>query len=200
MVINSYNLICALTLFIALLSLAKHSIRKHLFSPLTSVSRIHKIVSSATKPLLRSSSFDSSLDIPGPPLARWTNLWLLWHARMGKRYLAVDEAHEVSRSFNSSTFITTTPPENDSFFINLFVIKAPFLLIRDHNLIRSFFHVPFIYHALHDLRNSNLDLKFTISFLSHLRNTVPLYTFPPTTFQYPIRPTSLTFSLKGHMH
>jgi benzoate 4-monooxygenase len=33
-------------------------------------------------------------DIPAPFPAAWTNLWLLWQARQGKRYLAVDEAHK----------------------------------------------------------------------------------------------------------
>ncbi|KAL8993601.1 MAG: hypothetical protein Q9169_006226 [Polycauliona sp. 2 TL-2023] len=32
--------------------------------------------------------------IPGPPLARFSNLWLLYHARRGQRYLAVDAAHK----------------------------------------------------------------------------------------------------------
>ncbi|KAL8657032.1 MAG: hypothetical protein Q9226_002324 [Calogaya cf. arnoldii] len=32
--------------------------------------------------------------VPGPPLARFTNLWLLYHARRGRRYLAVDAAHK----------------------------------------------------------------------------------------------------------
>jgi hypothetical protein len=34
-------------------------------------------------------------DIPGPFMARWTSLWLAYQARMGRRYLAVDEAHMV---------------------------------------------------------------------------------------------------------
>jgi benzoate 4-monooxygenase len=33
------------------------------------------------------------LSIPGPPLARFTNLWLLYHARRAQRSQAVDEAH-----------------------------------------------------------------------------------------------------------
>jgi benzoate 4-monooxygenase len=33
-------------------------------------------------------------DIPGPFLAKFTNLWLLLQARQGKRYLAVDQAHK----------------------------------------------------------------------------------------------------------
>lgn len=32
--------------------------------------------------------------IPGPPLARISNLWLLMTARKGKRYELVDEAHK----------------------------------------------------------------------------------------------------------
>lgn len=32
--------------------------------------------------------------IPGPGPAAFTNLWLLLQARQGKRYLAVDKAHE----------------------------------------------------------------------------------------------------------
>lgn len=33
-------------------------------------------------------------DIPGPPLAAFSNLWLLYQCRLGRRYLAVDEAHK----------------------------------------------------------------------------------------------------------
>ena len=33
-------------------------------------------------------------DIPGPFPAAWTNLWLLWHARHARRFLAVDAAHK----------------------------------------------------------------------------------------------------------
>ncbi|KAJ7612112.1 benzoate para-hydroxylase [Roridomyces roridus] len=32
--------------------------------------------------------------VPGPVLARWTPLWLGYHARMGRRYLVVDSAHK----------------------------------------------------------------------------------------------------------
>jgi benzoate 4-monooxygenase len=32
--------------------------------------------------------------IPGPTLAAFSNLWLLYQCRQGKRYLAVDEAHK----------------------------------------------------------------------------------------------------------
>ncbi|TDL27080.1 benzoate para-hydroxylase [Rickenella mellea] len=32
--------------------------------------------------------------IPGPPLARWTGLWLAYQVRMGRRYVAVDQAHK----------------------------------------------------------------------------------------------------------
>ena len=32
--------------------------------------------------------------IPGPPLAAFSNLWLLYQCRRGKRYKAVDEAHQ----------------------------------------------------------------------------------------------------------
>lgn len=32
--------------------------------------------------------------VPGPPLARFSNLWLLYHTRRGRRYLAVDAAHK----------------------------------------------------------------------------------------------------------
>ena len=31
--------------------------------------------------------------IPGPPLAVFSNLWLLYQSRRGRRYLAVDQAH-----------------------------------------------------------------------------------------------------------
>jgi hypothetical protein len=40
--------------------------------------------------------------IPGPPMARLTCLWLAFHARIGKRYQAVHEAHEVSTSYFSN--------------------------------------------------------------------------------------------------
>ncbi|KAI1007431.1 Benzoate 4-monooxygenase [Podosphaera aphanis] len=33
-------------------------------------------------------------DIPGPIFARFSNLWLLWQARRGKRYLVIDAAHK----------------------------------------------------------------------------------------------------------
>ena len=33
-------------------------------------------------------------DIPGPRLAAFSNLWLLYHCRRGRRYLAVHEAHK----------------------------------------------------------------------------------------------------------
>ncbi|KAL8946003.1 MAG: hypothetical protein Q9222_007538 [Ikaeria aurantiellina] len=42
-------------------------------------------------PYLRNWSLHS---IPGPFLARFSNLWLLYQARGGRRYLAVDEAHK----------------------------------------------------------------------------------------------------------
>jgi benzoate 4-monooxygenase len=32
--------------------------------------------------------------IPGPPAAAFTNLWLMYQCRRGRRYLAVDAAHE----------------------------------------------------------------------------------------------------------
>lgn len=32
--------------------------------------------------------------IPGPTAAAFSNLWLLWQARKGERYLAVDRAHK----------------------------------------------------------------------------------------------------------
>ena len=33
-------------------------------------------------------------DVPGPLLARFSNLWLLYQCRRGRRYKAVDEAHK----------------------------------------------------------------------------------------------------------
>ncbi|KAL8673522.1 MAG: hypothetical protein Q9168_002049 [Polycauliona sp. 1 TL-2023] len=42
-------------------------------------------------PYLRNRSL---WDIPGPPLARFSNLWLMYHARRGRRYLAIDAAHK----------------------------------------------------------------------------------------------------------
>jgi benzoate 4-monooxygenase len=31
--------------------------------------------------------------VPGPFVASFTNLWLMYHSRRGQRYLAVDEVH-----------------------------------------------------------------------------------------------------------
>ncbi|MCJ1246210.1 hypothetical protein MMC30_003416 [Trapelia coarctata] len=42
-------------------------------------------------PYLRNASIRS---IPGPPLAAFSNLWLLYQCRKGQRYLAVDNAHK----------------------------------------------------------------------------------------------------------
>lgn len=42
-------------------------------------------------PYLRNASIRS---IPGPPLAAFSHLWLLYQCRKGKRYLAVDNAHK----------------------------------------------------------------------------------------------------------
>ena len=33
-------------------------------------------------------------DIPGPKLAAFSNLWLLYQCRRGRRFLAVDKAHK----------------------------------------------------------------------------------------------------------
>ena len=33
-------------------------------------------------------------DVPGPPLAAFSNLWLMYQCRRGRRYLAVDNAHK----------------------------------------------------------------------------------------------------------
>ena len=33
-------------------------------------------------------------DIPGPKVALFSNLWLLYQCRRGRRYLAVDQAHK----------------------------------------------------------------------------------------------------------
>lgn len=33
-------------------------------------------------------------DIPGPFAAKFTNLWLLWQCRNGRRFLAVNKAHK----------------------------------------------------------------------------------------------------------
>lgn len=33
-------------------------------------------------------------DIPGPKFAAFSNLWLLYQCRRGRRYLAVDNAHK----------------------------------------------------------------------------------------------------------
>jgi benzoate 4-monooxygenase len=32
--------------------------------------------------------------VPGPFAAKFSNLWLLWQARRGKRYQSVDDAHK----------------------------------------------------------------------------------------------------------
>ena len=37
--------------------------------------------------------------IPGPPLAAFSNLWLMYHCRRGRRYAAVDEAHKTYGTF-----------------------------------------------------------------------------------------------------
>ncbi|KAL8756766.1 MAG: hypothetical protein Q9199_002723 [Rusavskia elegans] len=42
-------------------------------------------------PFLRNRSLR---DVPGPPLARFSNWWLLYQSRRGRRYLAVDAAHK----------------------------------------------------------------------------------------------------------
>jgi len=42
-------------------------------------------------PYLRNRSIR---DIPGPFAAKFTNLWLLWQCRNGRRFLAVNEAHK----------------------------------------------------------------------------------------------------------
>jgi benzoate 4-monooxygenase len=34
------------------------------------------------------------IGIPGPLVAKFSNLWLMWQCRHGRRYLAVDEAHK----------------------------------------------------------------------------------------------------------
>lgn len=34
-------------------------------------------------------------DVPGPFVAKFTRLWLLWQARQGRRYLSVHNAHEI---------------------------------------------------------------------------------------------------------
>lgn len=33
-------------------------------------------------------------DVPGPILAKFTNLWLMYECRRGRRYLTVHEAHK----------------------------------------------------------------------------------------------------------
>lgn len=33
-------------------------------------------------------------DIPGPFIAKFSNLWLLWQCRHGRRYVAVNDAHQ----------------------------------------------------------------------------------------------------------
>lgn len=47
-------------------------------------------------PYLRNRSIR---DVPGPLLARFSNLWLLYQARRGRRYLAVDAAHKKYGTF-----------------------------------------------------------------------------------------------------
>jgi benzoate 4-monooxygenase len=37
--------------------------------------------------------------IPGPRLAAFSNLWLLYQCRRGRRYLAVDKAHKELGTF-----------------------------------------------------------------------------------------------------
>ncbi len=43
------------------------------------------------KPWLENTSIRN---IPGPRVAAFTNLWLLYQCRRGRRYIAVDEAHK----------------------------------------------------------------------------------------------------------
>ena len=47
-------------------------------------------------PYLRNWSIRS---IPGPPLAAFSNLWLLYQSRLGRRFLAVDKAHKKYGKF-----------------------------------------------------------------------------------------------------
>jgi len=42
-------------------------------------------------PYIRTKSL---LTIPGPRLASFSNLWLMYQCRMGRRYIAVNEAHK----------------------------------------------------------------------------------------------------------
>lgn len=42
-------------------------------------------------PYIRSKAL---LGVPAPFPAQFTNLWLMWQARNGKRYQAVDDAHK----------------------------------------------------------------------------------------------------------
>ncbi|KAF9463856.1 benzoate para-hydroxylase [Collybia nuda] len=47
----------------------------------------------------RSLRRDPLRDIPGPFFARWTPLWLAYHARRGRRYIAVDQLHKEYGTF-----------------------------------------------------------------------------------------------------
>jgi benzoate 4-monooxygenase len=47
-------------------------------------------------PFLRRQSL---LGIPGPLVAKFSNLWLMYHSRRGKRFLAVDDAHKKYGKF-----------------------------------------------------------------------------------------------------
>lgn len=42
-------------------------------------------------PFLRAKTL---IPVPGPFVARFSNLWLMYQARWGRRYMSVDEAHK----------------------------------------------------------------------------------------------------------
>ena len=42
-------------------------------------------------PFLRNKAL---IIVPGPLAARFSNIWLMWQSRRGKRFLAVHEAHQ----------------------------------------------------------------------------------------------------------
>ncbi|KAJ7913349.1 benzoate para-hydroxylase [Mycena leptocephala] len=51
---------------------------------------------------------DTLRQIPGPVIARWTPLWLGYHARMGRRYLAVDMVHKAPLKYGPVVRIAPT--------------------------------------------------------------------------------------------
>jgi benzoate 4-monooxygenase len=63
-----------------------------LFSPLTVAAALVAVIAYYTYPFF--ITYGHLRDIPAPFPAQFTNWWLLYACRRGKRYLIVDEAHK----------------------------------------------------------------------------------------------------------